>query len=558
MNYLDKINHSLYPYQERDMNNVIHAFETNRRVLFQAIVSYGKTYSFCTVAKYYVETEKTKVLILCHREELVNQAFDACMKMGLIAEKIVSSKKNINFDADVFIAMEKTIYNRLNRNKYFLKDISTVIIDETHILFSIKHMKFFETQRVLGFTATPVLLGNETFYKCPLCNTEYSENTQCHGTETMEWQRPKTMSKYYDDIVIGASPQELIELGQIVPDYTIPIPTDLSGLKTDSTGDYTTKSLNKTFNNAKIVYNVLKQYEDYCIGLKTMIFTASTENNLSILEQFTNAGYNAKLFDSVNDTDLNRKETIEWFESNSDAILINTGIFTVGFSSNEVQAIIVNRATQSLSLWIQICGRGARSSKNIFKDKFILIDLGGNHLKFNSFIDPDRDWRKIFFNGIGKEKAKIEPIEAVRECGNCGALTNRNNTECEVCGHVEVKEVKEKVIIMSDEIAKPIELPPPPNAQKIIEYTKMKGGDLNLAIKIFIEQIIMLFRFHQVSKQVYENTLKNGNFEKKIIKLSRPAYFQFIASDLEQRKNVKLDTFFKKIYNKVAQYYERL
>lgn len=356
--YLKDTPNSLFPYQYRDMNKVIDAFEKYRKNIFQAITSYGKTYSFCTVAKYFLQKKPDKkVLILCHKIELVEQAVEACVKMGMTTETITPQKKKLNHNADVYIGMEKTVFNRLQKNKYFLKPLSLVIFDETHILYVAKHIEFFKTEKVLGFTATPSLMGSDTFYKCDCCGRESETLEQCHNVEMIEWSRPRKLADYYDNIVIGASTKELIDLGRIVPDNTIIIDFDESGLKTDNSGDYTKESLNNVFNSDKLILDVLESYEKHCKGLKTIVFTASTENNVKVLEQFISKGYNAKLYDSVNDTDLGRKEIVQWFESEPDSILINTGIFTTGFSSNEVQAIMVNRATKSLSLWIQICGR---------------------------------------------------------------------------------------------------------------------------------------------------------------------------------------------------------
>lgn len=554
--YLKDTPNSLFPYQYRDMNKVIDAFEKYRKNIFQAITSYGKTYSFCTVAKYFLQKEPNKkVLILCHKIELVEQAVEACVKMGMTTETITPSKKKINHNADVYIGMEKTVFNRLQKNKYFLKPLSLVIFDETHILYVAKHISFFNTEKVLGFTATPSLTGSDTFYRCDCCGRESDILEQCHNIEMIEWSKPRKLADYYDNIVIGASTKELIDLGRIVPDYTIPIKTDLSDLKTDSSGDYTRDSLNKAFNNEKVVFNVVLQYELYCKGLKTMVFTSSTENNAKVLEQFLEKGYNAKLYDSVNDTDLGRKQIVDWFESEPDAILINTGIFTTGFSSNEVQAIIVNRATKSLALWVQINGRGARVSDKIYKDKFICIDLGGNMERFNTFSSDTIDWEKIFYNGLGKAKAKQEPIEAVIECSECGGLTSRRALECEVCGHERGQKEKEVNEILSNEIARPIDVPLPPNAQKIIEFVKRKEGDTNLAYKIFIEQVIMLFRFHQVTKELYESTKINGKFDAKIDKMCRSFYFPLLQSDVPSNKNTKLDTFTEKVKRKIGGLY---
>ena len=152
----------------------------------------------------------------------------------------------------------------------------------------------------LALSATPCLLGSDTFYKCDCCSTEYSELTECCSQEVMEWSRPKTMSKYFDEIVVGPKPSVLIEFGQIVPEFNVVVNTDLSTLKTDASGEFTNQSIKETFSNEKVIQNVLINYETYCLGEKTIIFNANTESNNLVYEQFKEKGYNVRMFDSVN------------------------------------------------------------------------------------------------------------------------------------------------------------------------------------------------------------------------------------------------------------------
>ena len=551
--YLKEVEHSLFDYQHRDMNAVIDAFQKYDKVLFSGATSYGKTFSFSTVAKWFCKVKNQKVLILCHREELVEQCIKTCVKLGMTAQSILPKTKKADVNSDVYVAMEKTIYNRVKKNKYFLHNIGLIIMDEAHILYGIKHMDLFKGIKYMGFTGTPVLQGTNTFYKCDTCEREYTENTECCGYETYEWSRPRKMSDYYDTIVVGESVAGLIERGQIVPDKTYVIDTDLSDLKTDSSGEYTTKSMDSVFNKDEVVYNVVANYERICKGLRTMVFTSSTKNNVKVLEQFLSKGYNAKLYDSIN-SEENRKDVIKWFESESDAILISTNVFSVGFDSTDVQVIILNRATTSLSLFLQICGRACRRSYNIIKTDFICVDLGGNVDRFNRFSDSTRDWAKLFYKGNGKEKKKQEIITDVVECQNCGGLTKRSSLECEVCGDTRSKP-KPKGVKEIDSIAKPIDVAPIPDAKKIIEYTKNNNQDLNFAFKVFTTQVVGLFRHHQVSKELYESTKRNGKFDARIDKMCRSFYFTAIRSDLPQRKNAKLATFIKKVSDKVAEMY---
>lgn len=546
------IEHTLYPYQERDMNLVIQALKTNRKICFVAQTSYGKTISFSTLAKWYNYNFKSKILILCHRDELVSQAMEACVRMGLTVEKIVSSTRSLHNMADVYIAMEKTLDNRISKNKHFLKNVGLVIIDEAHSQLFNKHINFFDEQKIIGFTATPILTEKLTYWKCERCDSSYLELGLCCGRELMEWSRPKTLSMFYDDIVLGASTTELLEFGSIVRDFNITSNHDLSSLKSDGKGEYTNESQNAIFGSEDVIFDVVKHYEQYALGKKTIIFSPSAKVNKLVYEQFKEKGYNVMIYDSVNDKDGSRKELVKWFDENDDAILLNINVFSTGFDNREVQCIILNRAIGSLSLFLQCAGRGARSSNKIFKDHFTLIDLGGNIARHKKWSDDTRDWRKIFFEGIGVDKPKKELMDSVTECRNCGALYTKNTNVCPECGETKAVVIKERV--ESDEILQPIDNVPLPNGAKIVAYTKSKNEDVYFAFRIMTSQIVDLFMYHAVKKESYLKWKGNGKLSKRLGELIRPCYFVFMSGFQTGWKRT-LKQVEKKVIESIDKYY---
>ena len=547
------IEHSLYPYQESDLELVLEKFKTNRKILLNCPTGYGKTVVMAFFCKWYIHNHKRKCVALFNRSELVDQAYETFTTFGLKCEKVISGKKKINHDVDVYLCMEQTLDNKLSKDENFLSDFGAVLIDEAHYQNFTKHIKYFSDKLILGVTATCIINERETFYVCDRCNTEHEENTLCCGIETMEWSRQRTMSMYYDDIVVGTSIQDLIDFGQLVPIYNVVIPSaDLSNLKTDASGEFTTKSENEVFGAENAVFDVLANYKRYCLGKKTIIFTPSSKVNLKVYEEFKEAGINCKFYDSVNKCEP-RADVIKWFKESDDGCLINSNVFIAGFDNKEVEWVILHRAFSSLSSYIQSVGRGGRSSKSIYKPNFGMLDLGGNYERFNSWSDPI-DWERIFWEGLKPPKAKVEQLELLVECDNCSGLTNRRLLECEVCGY-ERPRPKKKEKEMVDAIAKPIEPPKPPNATKIIEYVKFKGGDESMARKIFYQQMIDLFRFNQISREIFEKSLKSGELDKKIEKYARPFYFAVMRSDLSSGVNVKLMTFIKKVKEKICKYY---
>jgi type I site-specific restriction endonuclease len=70
-------------------------------------------------------------------------------------------------------------------------------------------------------------------------------------------------------------------------------------------------------------------------------------------------------------------------------------LLTTGFDEPSVQAVILYRATNSLTLYHQMIGRGARRTGS--KKTFAIVDLGNNTERFGEWNAP-MDWKYVFEN----------------------------------------------------------------------------------------------------------------------------------------------------------------
>jgi superfamily II DNA or RNA helicase len=548
-----------FEHQQKSIDEIFLKFQTNQRVLYQLPTGGGKTFVFSFLTKKWVEKTNKKVLILCHRIELVNQTIASFNQIGLTCEALTSKTKKLKHNCNVYVAMVQTADNRLNVNDNFFKDVDLVICDECHILIFDKVFKYFAFSKILGVTATPIVLKKITFFKCKHCKTVYEDLTHCCNDEVIEWTRPFTMSEIYQDIVVGASINDLINDGKLVQEISfIKNYADNSKLKIDNkSGDFSESSMNDAYNSEDALFNVVLNYKEICEGKKTMVFNASSKSNLLVYEKFKAEGFNVKLSDSVNKCE-NRKQVVEWFKSTPNAILCNVGQFTTGFDVTDVEAVILNRPTNSLSLFLQMVGRGGRSTNKIYKDNFIVIDGGNNIERHNEWSDTTRDWKKIFFNGLQKEKEKAKKVELddLQTCEACGAYFPKAIDVCPECQTEVVK--KEKVInkIESNLITTPIKKIPTPNPEKIYLYTLSINEDLNFAYRIMINQTFDLFRYYRVSKEQYLSNLNDGRLDKKILEIVKYCYSIFNSKhDLVSGVHRTHKYLINKIKEKLASYY---
>lgn len=547
----------LYEYQQNGIDEIIEKFNYNDLIMYQLSTGGGKTFIFSFLTKWWVQNKNQKVLINCHREELIHQTVTSLATIGVSCQAILSTTKRVDHNCMVYVGMIQTSYNRLVKNDRFFGDIGLMINDEAHILIFDKIFPFFPNTKILGCSATPVILKRQTFFRCKYCKNDYNTEVLCCEDLTEEWSKPFRMADIYNDIVVGPKIDKLIEFGSLVKEISfVKQYVDSDKLKTDKTGEFTTKSIDSTYNDDSSVFNVLLNYEEYCQGKKTIIFNSSSKNNLLVYNRFKEAGHNIRMFDSVNvEESGNRKELIKWFNETEDAILSNVDVFTTGFDSKEVQAIILNRPTQSLAQFLQMVGRGGRSSSKIYKDNFIVIDGGGNIDRFGEWSDPTRDWEKIFFEGLGKEKPKRENEIDINECPECGMLYPKTDKECPECGY-EIPSSPKKIKSESDDVLLPIRNIPPPNAEKIYRYTVSRNEDINFAFKIMIGQIVDMFRFYRVSKELYLSTSKNGKLEKRIKEMIHKVYFVLIGKqDIKASNNRTIQYLINKVIDNLNKYY---
>jgi len=133
-----------------------------------------------------------------------------------------------------------------------------------------------------------------------------------------------------------------------------------------------------------------------------------------------------------------RKNIFDWFDKTSNAILCNCGIATAGFDQHDIQTVILYRATTSLPLFLQMCGRGSRLSLQTGKTHFNILDFG-NNITRHGFWEEPREWKLKY-----EKKSIKEQASPVKECEKCCAINYASARICMICGFEFPKSEKEK------------------------------------------------------------------------------------------------------------------
>lgn len=497
----------LRPYQKELLDGILDKIKTVDKLCVQLSTGAGKTVVFTEL----ISILDSKTLILVDSIDLVNQTVDTFKKQGLDVGCVLAGAKKIP-DNKIIVAMVKSLWNRKSK----LPKFDYCIVDEAHIFEFNKLFPFLPNCKIIGFTATPVRLKR---YKID------------------EFQSAQeTMSDVYDDIICGKTISWLMENGYLAPEKNEYIEFDSSPLKTDASGEFTASSLKEVFQSEDYTTALRKTFDKLCNGKKTMIFTSCTETNRLYLELFKDK--NVKMYDSKVE-DEKRSDVIEWFRNERDAVLISTGVFTKGFDVCDVEVILMARATKSLSLWIQIAGRGARITDKVEKPYFTLID-GGNNNKEHQVFSFDRDWKKIF-----SDKQIKSFLKEMYECEECGFNFEKKDKICPNCG--EPIPEKEKPEQMQSKL---FEIQGKKNKLEIpsidINFFINKGMTKFETLKVLKQKWILFLCKLEIKEETFDFHMTNQFIEKFRLHL-RPLYFKIISSILKDSKHVRYTTFCDKI-----------
>ena len=398
----------LRDYQKQAKTNIRNSFlQKKQRVILQLPTGSGKTVIFTDIAKSVSELGK-KAIVFTDRKELLKQAGGTFEKFGLKPKYLNAEAKNIT-DAGLYVAMIETMKRRIDKPGYadFIQGFDLIIIDEAHKQnFDKIFQHLGKNQYVIGATATPYRDG-----------------------------KMKPLKDYYDEIIIGNQIKQLIATGHLcdVIHYGVPI-QGLDKVKI-TRGDFDEKQMGELYQDVKLFAGVVSNYKKHCNGKKALLFCATVKNSISMTEQLNAEGIPAMHLDATTPKS-EREKILQNFADNRFKVLSNVGILTTGYDQPDIEVIITYRATRSLPLWLQMCGRGSRPSPG--KNRFTILDFGEN-TKRHGFWNDDRKW--TLENAKPPKKKGAAPV---KECKGCGALIHNNTIICPYCEFEHVKEVKPK------------------------------------------------------------------------------------------------------------------
>ena len=395
----------LRQYQNDSVNELSKGFRAHLRQILCLPTGAGKTVTFSEITNRAVTKKKTQTLVLTDRIELFEQTFNALEDVILNSDdtenyfnairnnsiqvlNAASKEKDFNPHALLTVGMVETVKRRL----MFGYEPELIIIDEAHKGNFTKILDRWPNARVIGATATPI---------------------------------GKHLVKYYQNIVQNIDIPELIDQGFLCPVVAWQMQDDFSDLEVKKSGDeYAGASLNAHYNKTKLYAGVVAEWKAKALGEQTIVFNVSIEHTIKQTEEFIAEGIAARYVTSETPK-WERDQILAAFKRREFTVLNNCGILTTGYDEPSITCIIVNRATLSLALWLQMCGRGSRPYQG--KTHFKVLDFGANHERHGRW-DTARIWK------LSEPKKRAEKPAPLKQCPKCEAMVFAQASACLHCG----------------------------------------------------------------------------------------------------------------------------
>ncbi len=344
----------LRDYQRECLNAIFERYQSGiRRQLTCLPTGSGKTVIFAEFPRYF--KMKNQMLVLAHRQELLDQACDKIRRANPeLRVEVEQAGRNADPDCHVVVASVPTLgrkeskrLRRLDPDRFFL-----IVVDEAHHATAETYKRVLEyfgvfapdTRKLLvGFTATP-------------------KRGDGVGLDAV-----------FQEIVFSKALPEMIKAGFLSPvaGYRVETEIDLSRVKTRM-GDFVASQLSEAVNVVERNDMIVKVFRSHLEGRQTLCFCVDVAHAHSLAGAFDREGIRSAAVTG----DMDRSERAKVLEDFSDGriqVLANCMVLTEGYDEPTVEGIILARPTKSALLYTQMIGRGTRLHPG--KENVTIIDI---------------------------------------------------------------------------------------------------------------------------------------------------------------------------------------
>ena len=396
----------LRPYQEIAVNSAIDALDKHGNTVVVAPTGAGKTIMLSALIGQRCQTRRN-VLVLQHRDELVNQNMDKFKRINPNILTSVVNAEEKNWNGDAVFSMVQTLSRPNNLDN--MKVMDMIVVDESHHVVADTYTRIINYAKeindkveIVGFTATPNR-GDKKGLREVFTNCSHQIEISTLIREGF-LVSPKT---YVIDVGVRS---ELENVRKTVVDFDM---------------DQVARIMNKRAINQRVV----SEWVDKANGRKTVVFCSTIAHAEDLCQEFVEEGVNAKIVTGNTDK-TERREILEDLSSGDTQVVVNVSVLTEGFDSPPVSCIVLTRPCSYKSTMVQMIGRGLRTIDqneypDIVKTDCVVLDFGTSVLTHGSLEE------EVNLEGSQSELQGDAPEKVCPECNSVVPLGVR---ECPMCG----------------------------------------------------------------------------------------------------------------------------
>jgi len=327
-----------------------------RRVALVLPTSAGKTVVFSHIIRRHLAEKQTKVLVLAHRGELLEQAAD---KLKAVAPDLrvglVKAGSN-QILADVIVASQQTLQRESRRA--MLPRFGLVVVDETHRSMGATYQKVLEDVGCLDPDG-PFTLG---------------------VTATFTREDAKRLTDFFQSVSFSMDILELIERGYCVPPRFRRVlieGLDLTGVpvrRSESGRDLAPGALDEAMERAGAPGVVAAAYRAHAADRSGLVFCPTVSSAEHVATALRDLGISAEAL-SGGTAQGHRANILKRYQTGELQVVTNCAVLGEGFDAPITSCIVIARPTCSKILFRQQVGRGLRLFEG--KQDCLVLDVVG-------------------------------------------------------------------------------------------------------------------------------------------------------------------------------------
>lgn len=495
----------LREYQTEAVNKLSEGLRQFDRVLGWLPTASGKSVIIAEICRRVLERNpQARILVLCHQSDILEQNDIRCRAHGVRSSGIFCAGMNRRDTRHSVIHASR---DSLGAQPTACGLFTVVLVDEAHLVSLNEKTRYqailsgVAASKVVGLTGTPWRLGNGRIYG---------------------------PGQYWQALAAHVDMRELFENGALCP-YVLPSGTQV--IKTEglrlTAGDFNRKDLEAASTASDVVERCLDLWEDLAKGRNlSLVFCCSIAHAQMVFSKLTSRGYKGAVLTEETDA-KDRAVILKKARAGEYAFIANVAVLTTGVDLPLVDCLLFLRATQSLSLFIQMAGRGLRHHPG--KENCLMLDCAGNFSRLGrpeEPIEPKKrgkkkaaSWTDEELRKMGIDPAMLKGSVAIKQCERCLAELVAAARVCHVCGDVAISHTDE---VATEEAVFKKRLPLGDfkvTRVRMQDKTSKAGNDM-VVVNYFVEGRIEPFSEYIVKESA--NKYAHMRNEAKLARLSLP------------------------------------